>query len=556
MLGLAYPKQGGEPVQTRGGLAERRAERDVNTIDDDDVWEVLEQARATSIPGIKPKHGRRSEARAGSVFAALSSVFGWLRYRRLVAANPCATVKRPAPSSARDRVLADAEIQKFWTAASEQRPQFQVALKLLLITGCRLAEVTAMRRDEISDDGATWNLPASRTKNKRPHVVPLPAPARDLIAGLTPISSEFVFLTIGRVPIVIGTKTKRRLDAAMKTAPWRLHDLRRTAVTGMAEVGVAPQRDRAVRQPRFRCSGWGCRRVQSQRTDVGATRGARTMGGARREHCHGTRWFGRAVAGGTRAMNAARPGSELAKSSGEMPDAVRRQLAEVTSALAQAYTALLNTPKAWWPCDDAFLYDLARVRNRSADGRMMTEDEKGIIDPIERSATLTLHQYKAASDAIELIKPEEQKLANWDVVDTISEIRFQIYLHNFHASGRKKSAKKAADQLVSALRRVEIALPKLFDDPHFPIQGFPSDDLRRWKSIFEKIGKTPPGKLTRIDAMKKRLAVAGAHKLLERHGKEPITATKGGTFCRLAVYCTTTRRRIFAFSVRRTSVTP
>ena len=37
------------------------------------------------------------------------------------------------------------------------------------------------------------------------------------------------------------------------------------------------------------------------------------------------------------------------------------------------------------------------------------------------------------------------------------EIRFEIYLHNFYASGRKKSAKKAADQLVSALRRVEIA---------------------------------------------------------------------------------------------------
>lgn len=36
------------------------------------------------------------------------------------------------------------------------------------------------------------------------------------------------------------SKIKRRMDERMKIPPWRLHDLRRTAATGMAEIGIAP----------------------------------------------------------------------------------------------------------------------------------------------------------------------------------------------------------------------------------------------------------------------------------------------------------------------------
>jgi integrase len=49
-----------------------------------------------------------------------------------------------------------------------------------------------------------------------------------------------MFTTTGSTPISGWSKTKRRLDATMNTTPWRLHDLRRTAVTGMAELGIRP----------------------------------------------------------------------------------------------------------------------------------------------------------------------------------------------------------------------------------------------------------------------------------------------------------------------------
>jgi integrase len=116
-------------------------------------------------------------------------------------------------------------------------------LKPLLLTGCRLNEVAAMTRGELSDDGATWTIPSSRTKNKRAHVVPLPPLARAIIAGVKPIASaaSYVFTTNGRSAISGWSAIKKVLDAAMgATSPWRLHDLRRTAATGMADIGIPP----------------------------------------------------------------------------------------------------------------------------------------------------------------------------------------------------------------------------------------------------------------------------------------------------------------------------
>jgi integrase len=96
-----------------------------------------------------------------------------------------------------------------------------------------------MQRAELSDNGATWNIPGERTKNHRPHVVPLSTLAQDLIATMAGVEN-FVFTTKADTPVSIGSKIKDRLDKAMKIPPWRLHDLRRTAATGMAEIGIPP----------------------------------------------------------------------------------------------------------------------------------------------------------------------------------------------------------------------------------------------------------------------------------------------------------------------------
>ena len=99
-----------------------------------------------------------------------------------------------------------------------------------------------MRWSELNDDFSALDLPSTRTKNKLPHVVPLPPLAREIIATVPRVvGADFLFSTNGRTPISGFSKFKAKLDANIETSqPWRIHDLRRTAVTKMAELGVLP----------------------------------------------------------------------------------------------------------------------------------------------------------------------------------------------------------------------------------------------------------------------------------------------------------------------------
>lgn len=230
------------------GLADRWRKRPIAEIDSQDVHNLIQETKQKGVPGLIRRSEQPTEARARAMLSCLSRMFRWLRQHRRVTENPCAGVHRPDAPQARDRFLTDAEIAKFWEAASLEREEFSDILKLLLLTGCRLNEVAGMRASEINENVTMWTLPGSRTKNGRPHVVPLPSATRALIAsalnGLEP--SDFVFSTNGRTPVGGWSKIKHRLDQRINIPHWRLHDLRRTTATGMAELGIAPHVVEAV----------------------------------------------------------------------------------------------------------------------------------------------------------------------------------------------------------------------------------------------------------------------------------------------------------------------
>ena len=181
LLGLAYPPTGGEPTPIKGGLCERWSDKPIAEIDGHDIHSLIDETRRSGAPGLERRSDGPTEARARVMLSCLSKMFGWLVQHRRVSQNPCKDVHRPEASRARDRVLTDAEIVKFWRATDAERKEFSALLKLLLLTGCRLNEVAGMTRAELSDDGATWNIPGARTKNKRPHVVPLAPLARKMV---------------------------------------------------------------------------------------------------------------------------------------------------------------------------------------------------------------------------------------------------------------------------------------------------------------------------------------------------------------------------------------
>jgi integrase len=162
----------------------------------------------------------------------LSTLFGWLVEHRRIASNPCVGVHKPDGGKARDRVLTDAEIVKFWKAAETEK--LEPMLKLILLTGCRPSEVAGFRRSELSEDGSVWTIPSRRTKNKLEHMVFLPPLARELMPA-----ESFGHYHASAI--------KARLDEAMGIDDWQIRDLRRTAATHMADdLGIAPHIVEAV----------------------------------------------------------------------------------------------------------------------------------------------------------------------------------------------------------------------------------------------------------------------------------------------------------------------
>ncbi len=183
--------------------------------------------------------------------AALSGFFTWAMREGLANANPVMGTNRPAEPFSRDRVLTDAELTETWRACREDN--FGRIVRLLILTGQRREEVGAMRWSEVNIDAGLWSLPGARTKNHRPHAVPLSDPALAILRSVPVRQGRDLVFGEGEGGFSGWSKSKAALDrrilvarreagsgqepSAMKPmAAWRLHDLRRTAATGMADL--------------------------------------------------------------------------------------------------------------------------------------------------------------------------------------------------------------------------------------------------------------------------------------------------------------------------------
>jgi integrase len=251
LIGLRWPLDAdpakAEPEVTTGSLAATWAEKPIADIDGHDVHAVVDDARKRGIPGLPRRNKGVSDPRGRKMHAALSGLFRWALQQRKVTVNPASGVWHPGAPPARERVLTNAEIVAFWRACEQIDPPYGAVARLLLLTGARLNEVAGMRREELSEDGTTWTVPSERSKNHRSLVLALPPLARDIVGKLPMIDGGFVFTTTGQRAVTSWTRAKAELDAAMGTpAPWRLHDLRRTAATGMADLGILPHVIEAV----------------------------------------------------------------------------------------------------------------------------------------------------------------------------------------------------------------------------------------------------------------------------------------------------------------------
>ena len=240
-FGLVYRESQAEPTIIPNSLCDRWADRPVSKIGPADIKVVVDEAIRRAVPGLERlRETPRAEATGRTLHARLSAFFSWCADDMRIESNPCTKFKRPSPGKSRDRVLSDDELVAVWKACDQLQPQYGAVARLLILTGARLREIGHMPWRELSDDLATWVLPAKRAKNETELILTLPKLARDIIKSVPRVDgSLYVFTFDGVQPVESFSRMKRQMDAlAGLSEHWTWHDLRRTCTSGLQRVGT------------------------------------------------------------------------------------------------------------------------------------------------------------------------------------------------------------------------------------------------------------------------------------------------------------------------------
>ena len=227
---------------------ERHLRRDCAPLARLSLTEIDRRTIALRLAEIETTAGPTARNRARS---SLSAFFNWAVREGLLDANPVTRTARADERGARDRVLTPEELKELWSVLGvEGNTQFADIVRLLILTGQRREEIGGLRWSEIERDLIV--LPPERTKNLRQHEVPLSRQVQAILERQPKRKGRDFVFGIGEAGFSGWSKSKERLDQALlvkrkaadrraKPLPsWRLHDLRRTCATGMAEIGILP----------------------------------------------------------------------------------------------------------------------------------------------------------------------------------------------------------------------------------------------------------------------------------------------------------------------------
>lgn len=180
--------------------------------------------------------------RANRVVAVLSKMFALAIRWKLRPDNPCKGVEKNQESK-RKRYLSGDELVRLTTALAEH-PDRQAAniVRLVLLTGCRRGEALTAKWDDIDLGAGTWSKPASTTKQAADHVVPLSAPARQLLSDIADKGPAAEYVFPGHAAAGHRTTIKRnwrRITKAADIAGLRIHDLRHSFASQLASGGAS-----------------------------------------------------------------------------------------------------------------------------------------------------------------------------------------------------------------------------------------------------------------------------------------------------------------------------
>ena len=195
--------------------------------------------RRDILAGLDEIVARGSPAAANYTFTVLRAMFNWAIGRGILEKSPCTGLSKPTLENSRSRILSDDELREVIFAARGTPRPYGAIVELLALLGQRRSEVAEMTWQEVDIEKKIWTIPVNRAKNSRSHFVHLAPRAVEIIQA-QPKVSELVFPTPSGKPFMEYSKAKAQLDKDSGVTEWVLHDLRRTVVSGMASLGIAP----------------------------------------------------------------------------------------------------------------------------------------------------------------------------------------------------------------------------------------------------------------------------------------------------------------------------
>jgi integrase len=233
-LYLTWRRTEGKLRASSYGEIERHLARNLKALHSTSIHKVDRRAIALELGRLTIESG---PVQANRTRNSLVKFLNWCAGEGFIDANP-AVFTNKNPEQSRDRVLGEAELRTIWRALPEG--DYGDIVKLLALTGARANEIARLGWSEIDFGRGVIALPATRTKNRRAHTIPM-ARTVAAILGARPQQDgcDFVFGRDGN-GFSGWSKCKERLDARVKLAPWVIHDLRRTVSTGMNEIGTPP----------------------------------------------------------------------------------------------------------------------------------------------------------------------------------------------------------------------------------------------------------------------------------------------------------------------------
>ena len=180
----------------------------------------------------------RAPVAANKTLQIAKTFFNWCVGKAIIDRSPCEGVKEPTREIPRDRVLSDDELARVIKAARQIEGPYGGIVEVLALTAQRREEVAQMTWDELDLQKQVWEIPSTRTKNGKPHIVHLSDLAMRVLDA-RPRTGPHVFGSGDKKFRSFG-HAKAKLDKKASVSRCRLHDLRRTVVSGMARLGVPP----------------------------------------------------------------------------------------------------------------------------------------------------------------------------------------------------------------------------------------------------------------------------------------------------------------------------